>query len=84
MFEREFKQTLQAKKKQAMLKVVYYEINGLKNGKKLREANRELWAINGELEENFDPEALQKIHDRFAQLDLVPGHYNYPELYYLK
>ena len=67
-----------------MLKVVYYEINGLKNCKKLREANRELWAINGELEENFDPEALQIVHDRFAQLDLVPGHYNYPELYYLK
>ena len=67
-----------------MLKVVYYEINGLKDGKKLREVNRELWGINGELEENFDPEALQKVLDRFAQLDLVPGHYNYPELYYLK
>ena len=84
MFEREFRQTLQKKKKQARLKVVYYEMNGLKDGKKLREANRELWAINGELEESFDPEALQKVRDRFAHLDLVPGHYNYPELLYLK
>ena len=67
-----------------MLKVVYYEINELKHGKKLREASRELWAIDGELSESIDPEALQKVRDRFAQLDLVPGHYNYPELYHLK
>ena len=66
------------------MKIVYYEINGLKNGKKLREANRELWAITGELDENFDPGALKKVLDRFSLLDLVPTHYNYPELYYLK
>ena len=37
----------------------------------------------GIIEHKFDIMALQEVRKKYDKLDMVPTHYNYPELYYL-
>ena len=49
--------------------------------KMLRKYERELWAIIGMKEHNFEYQSVLAVYDRYVKLDLVPTHYNYPEFY---
>ena len=49
--------------------------------KMLRKYERELWAIIGMKEHNFEYQSVLTVYDRYVKLDLVPTHYNYPEFY---
>ena len=51
------------------------------NEKMQRKYERELWAIIGMKEHNFEFKTVLTVYDRFVKLDLVPTHYNYPEFY---
>lgn len=49
--------------------------------KQLRKYERELWAINGMKEHNFEFKCVLTVYNIYEKLDLVPTHYNYPEFY---
>ena len=48
---------------------------------KLRKYEREMWAIIGMKEKNFEFKIVLNIYDRYVKLDMVPKHYNFPEFY---
>lgn len=48
---------------------------------KLRKYEREMWAIIGMQEHNFEFQIVLDIYDRYVRLDLVPTHYYFPEFY---
>lgn len=55
-----------------------------KNDKKmLRHYERSLWALNATKLFNIDMKAILPLFTKFEKLDLIPTHYNYPELYQL-
>ena len=46
-----------------------------------REIMRQIWFINGVLDQSFlNPLLLQQVYTKYRSLDLVPSHYYYPEL----
>ena len=49
--------------------------------RKTREADRALWAIKGILEVKILVNLIIDLLHKFCNLDIVPLHYNYPELY---
>ena len=81
--EHEFQEIMKAKKKSVEMRILYYQHHGhgKVNEKMLSQLKREYWAMIGELDKNIDPAALNKVNERFAHLNLVPSHYNYPELF---
>ena len=56
-----------------------YEERG--NVKKERDSRRILWAINGAKLHKLLINPLRDLLQRFRRLDLIPTHYEYPELY---
>ena len=49
--------------------------------KQIRKYERELWAVIGMEDHNYEFKCVLVVYDRFVHLDLVPTHYNYPEFY---
>ena len=49
--------------------------------KKLRQYQREKWALEGMKDRGFEFQTVLQVHERFVRLDLVPTHYNYPEFF---
>ena len=46
-----------------------------------READRILWAVEGILERKLLVNVIRALLVKFRRLDIVPLHFNYPELY---
>lgn len=60
-------------------RIVNYTQQG--NSKRLREAQRIIWAINGVLDHKLLVNPVRELLNHFKNQDVVPTHYNYPELY---
>ena len=83
IFEKEFQHNSQMKKVSISMKIKYHEVQRKQDHKKIRELQRQLWEITGEVDKGIDLDALKQVNEKFKKMDLVPAHYNYPELYYL-
>ena len=59
------------------------EPNQKKAEAKVREADRVLWAVKGILELRVQVNVILGLLMKFRKFDVVPTHYNYPELFYL-
>ena len=42
---------------------------------------RNLWAMNGIHEKNFEFKTVIDIYTKYERLNLVPTHYDFPEFY---
>ena len=51
------------------------------NQKCIRMYQRERWALEGMMGGGFEFQTIVLVYQKFARLDLVPTHYNYPEFY---
>ena len=68
---------------QSAIKERYKERVSKKAKQKVREADRILWAVKGIIEHKLLFNVITGLVVKFRRLDIVPTHYNYPELYQL-
>ena len=48
---------------------------------RVRDVQRGLWALHGVMDKKFLVCPIKSLLERFNQLDILPTHYDYPELY---
>ena len=49
--------------------------------KQVRKADRLIWAVDGVVEKKLHVVVIADLLRKFKKIDVVPTHYNYPELY---
>ena len=68
---------------QTAIKERYARVESKEAIQKVREADRILWAVKGIIEHKLIVSVITGLLVKFRRLDIVPTHFNYPELYHL-
>ena len=78
-YEEKLQQHMRNAKHRIMRKIQKHQM--LRREDRVKHYQREMWAINGMLEKNFDFCVILEVYNKYKRLDLVPTHFNFPEFF---